>query len=88
MYNSTYIYYLFELMHSKKSLIQNSLVVKKCATPKNFVVKKGMKFKVVPRSSYDGRLKAKINNDSSGECVLHSPCFTMIRHQIHLNCRY
>ena len=36
-------------MHSKKSLIQNSLVVKMCATPKNFVVKKGVKFKVVAK---------------------------------------
>ena len=42
-----------------------------------------------PRNGCDSRLmEKKFNNDSSAEFVLPPPCFTRIRHQIHLNCRY
>ena len=37
---------------------------------------------------HDGRLIENFNNDNSGKFVLPSPRFTMIWHQIHLNCHY
>ena len=59
---------------------------KKSVAPKKARVKKDVKSKVATKKwQVNGK---KFNNDNSAEFALPPPCFTRIRHQIYLNCRY
>ena len=62
---------------------------KKLCSPQEGHCEKDVKSKVAAKKWLWWQIKSKnFNNDNSGKFVLPSPHFTMIRQQIHLNCRY